>query len=617
MSIFAFNLDKTIKKEWVFVFLFLFYCLAYVYSPYSNVFALASDRVISLIVLFVFGIYWASQASATVPIKFKFQDPWPWVVLLGLLVLVNYRPLMADIPWRGDEDYHILGTISLSHYVFSDIFLASGSIALWIFLLIFWVGRLFPKYRLSQISTVIVLVGVSLIPLMQVMIFHPQSLWGITNFATRYPLIEKWFGLLLALPGLHTEAACYRLLPFLSVIFLSRIIYHELKARTNNIIESLLFALSVVTVPVFYFYSSLLYLELPAIALATVCLFDMRSLILSKGHQLMTRPSWYCLLLSSFLKETMVVFVIIILGVRFVYQVFSMPDLKDKAKAMMLESRILFMGMAPFLIFLFFRAHFCNHESYNGQWRNVLDPANYAVVIQSLYDGLGFILITGIMGFVIGFKKDTLGSMALALLFVGTIFFYMTYKAEYIGFSRWNLFIAPIFIVTSVELLAACSRVVVTIIIVCALVYNVAFSPIHWDGERASHWGSPKSDLAEYVYPYGKAIQLLSQMHTIKRLLVVGAYYPYGGFQFYFDKFNFHPALKYLFFGSFGFDRSTERILFNKTFAHPIDADAVFYHSVNNLSLDSTIVCGGAFKLFKKLCEGDNCIYIFIKNGAI
>ena len=47
-----------------------------------------------------------------------------------------------------------------------------------------------------------------------------------------------------------------------------------------------------------------------------------------------------------------------------------------------------------------------------------------------------------------------------------------------------------------------------------------------------------------------------------------------------------------------------------------LKADAIIYHSVNNINLNSDVLYGGEFRILKKISNGANTLYVLIKNGA-
>jgi hypothetical protein len=490
--------------------------------------------------------------------------------VLGFLIyFINYRPLNADIPWRGDESFHILLTMDL----FSQIKNGSG--------------------------------------------FLIEDL-------LRYPYVQKWLSLLFASPNLYTDIKLLRIIPFVSVLFIAIYLFYKFEEKLKKPILSLLFALSMVTAPLVYFYTSLLYLEMPIVFLMIVCIFDIKSILNLPYKEMLHRPQWYCLLLISFLKETAIIFLILIALLRFIYQIKINIKSSQLGKIIFSEIILYFLLLSPMMIYLFFRNHFSILNPYASQIDNILDINYYLIIIKSLFSQLGILFVTGISGcFYLYAKKQQDILIILSMMFVGIIFFFMI-NSPYIGYSRWNLFILPIIIYSSFIFITSLNKIFRIVVLVFLLASNVFLSPFLVDGTRLPNWGAPQADIAEYCYPYGRAVKFLSDNKSTKYLLLFGQYFPYNGLEFYLNKYNFHPEIiRYDLDRSTRFDADTERLLLKNFFINTLpqkeskkeilQIDTIIYHSVNNINLSTNEIYGNNFKISAKISNPFHSLYVFQK----
>lgn len=639
IGMFIFDSINEIKKERIFLLLFAFWCLAYVYVPYWNSPQTVTFKIASIIFLFAFGLFWAYQASSYVKLHFKPRQKLFPVILGVMIYIVNYRPLKADIPWKGDEDYHINSIIALSKYIGiifryvldllqKNIFFLPLAVILSVMILRSFLCR----HRCSSYKKIAVLFSLSLFPILGIVFSQAHSLESITWHALRYPLIQKWFSLFFVFPEMYEDIALYRLVPFLSVILLAWFLfykfYEELKKKWSSLFLSFTFS----TIPLLYFYSSLLYLEMPIVLLMTICLFDLKSLISLKYNELLTKPSWYCLLLISFLKETVLVFLVIIIGARLIYQVKQSHSLNRRFKIILYELKGCFLVLSPFFIYLVFRLCFLDYRHYGMEFHNLINLSNYAVLINALFDQFGLFLIIGAAGFLTLLRKDKYIFVVITMLLVGTVCFFIA-DGIYIGYSRWSLFLLPILLFTGFNFVLLLKRYYHIGIIVALAVSNMALCPIHIDGVRLPNWGSPRIDLTERIYPYEEAIKWLSSEGNSDHLLVMGHYYPYYGLSFYCNKYKFYPRIEEWKFGPGRLDTHAELYWLNTFFRMYSDIknesipdgdyvhygklllsiDTIIYHSVNNIDLDRNLIYGDTFKIIKKISNAEHSLYILRK----
>ncbi|MFH1772017.1 MAG: hypothetical protein ABH872_04300 [Candidatus Omnitrophota bacterium] len=633
-----FDSNQTIKKEFIFKSLFLFYCFAYIYSPYWNVFSTPAFKVIGLIVLAGFGVFWAKHASSDVNLPYRLHDGLFLSVLAALIYLVNYKPLGADIPWRGDEGYHINSVIVLSKYIalfFDSIIrliieapLPAFIFAFCIALSVIVIGRL----NISSSRKMIGYVYVSLIILVSCIDLNSPFLKLITAKAKRYPLVERWFSLLFTYPYKYGDVALYRGGPFIAVILLGWFLFYKFNYFTKNRLVCLFLAFSFVTIPLVYFYSTFLYLELPIMLLMVICLFDMKSLVKSDYLNLIKRPSWLCLLIVPFLKETVLVFIFALLTARMIYHIkISRREIKQAVKE---EFKVTVLVAAPLIMYIFFRLKFSGYRQYGMNFSNLIDLSNYLIFFKALFVQTGPFMIIGIGGLFSLFKKDRISAVMCVLLFLCSMIFFMG-EDVYIGYSRWNLFLLPVLFVGAYYFITSLPLRFWGLVAASVVAANISLSPIHASGIRFPNWGSPGVDTAEYIYPYDQAIKWLSQRPNVKSMILLGQYHPYYGINYYLTKYDFNPEIEEIPFGKERFNAEKEKQLLGQFFKEYdslkgvefydqsqidrkkriLSADTALYHSVNNIELDPSMQYGGKFKIVKKISNSEHSLYI-LRQGA-
>jgi hypothetical protein len=204
----------------------------------------------------------------------QFTLPHPLGVLLLLLaisLLLNIKPLVSVIPWRGDEDYFISNTLSLAFMLSTEwllILLTS------FFLLVYFAWR---NLRWTIPVGALILLGI---------IFF---MWIINplveikdSILFRYPYVNYWFfaflpklALILRLEPYYE--ILYRVIPFIAsfaLVWISQIYFLPPEKPVD-----LFWGCAVATIPLVYYYSSILYLERAAIVLMTIVCFNIQNLL--------------------------------------------------------------------------------------------------------------------------------------------------------------------------------------------------------------------------------------------------------------------------------------------------------------------------------------------------
>lgn len=627
----AFSCVKTIGKKQVFLILLTFYCLAYVYCPYWNVIEDNLLKVLGFTGLFGFGMFWAFNSSSAVEFNFRLNKRIPLVILILMIYLINYHPLGADIPWRGDEDYHITSVIVISEYAdfllgaLLHLIMNNCHIAILIISFLIIISVYILRSKAGFYLKTLLLSAVSLIPLFLTISAYDKLFEPVVGVALRYPFIERWFSMFFIYPAMYSDISLYRMLPFLSVVFLSWFLFYKFNEKLESLWMSMLLSLAFVTVPLVYFYSNLLYLEMPVVLLMTICVFDLEFLILSPVENLFKKPGWYCLLFISFLKETVFMFLFIIVMARFIYQIIKNKD--AEIRTLIREIKTGFLVLSPLAIYLFFRMFFSHFRPYGMALSNLGMFHNYFSFIKALSVQFGILFFISAGGFIILVRKNKLTAAVISALVLGNSLFFIA-DGVHVGFARWNLFILPVIFFLAYHFISCAHKYFRAGLLLTMFVSNIFLLPIHPDGVHLSNWASSVTDTGECVYPYEQAVKWLSKQKNVKRLLVLGQDYPYHGFTFYFSKYNFTPKLiekpfeskclnqeEELFLLKTFFDKYARLSRFIKIEDHLYvsDIDTILYPTVNNISLNDSLVYGEAFKIVKKISNSQHSLYIFTK----
>jgi len=574
------NRLKRIDRIFSFIFVFGLYSLAFIIPPYWNVASSPQLKLFILVFLLIASAILSFYTASIIKIDCRLRDIPSLLLLTALLYAVNYIPLHGEIPWRGDEYYHIKVILDLWQSIQSN----------------------FSGLNSSEILTT------------------------LSQEALRYPFLQRWIGLLFVFPNFYQDIALYRIVPFLSTILLSWFLTLKIREKVQSKIVSLVFSFLIVTTPLIFFYSSLLYLDMPSVLLMTICVFDIKNIITKEYEKLVTSPVWYFLLLISFLKETNLLFLLLVLVLRSSYLLYKNISLRKRILPTVIqEIKTWILLLSPVLIYLFFR-HFSNYNWHSAKIDKIFDLPNYGIMVFSWLNQLGFFAILSFLGFLFLIKQRKWFILSvLSVLTVPTVWFSITDTIKYInyiGYSRWNLYLLPMFLyLTNAVVKELKTR---SLIFLCFLLFasNIYLLPFHLDGVRLPNWGSPKTDTNEYTYPYEKAILWLAANKPSKSILIFGHYHWYDGFRFYGPKYHFNPKIYQYQFGIERFDARSELSMLenffqdfseNTSFGEFAQVDTLLYHTVNNIPLDQTKIYGNRFKIVKKIENSEHSLYIFAK----
>jgi hypothetical protein len=607
--------------------------VSYIYSPYWLAFEGPILKIAAFSVLLLASGIWAYFSSSDCTWGEISLPIFPLSILTGLIYLINFRPLSADIPWRGDEDVHIVYILNLLKHIHdgiststvlnSSVFLLWGLALIVLFVFIFRTHVKQSAYTIQEKITLCIVGGISFaLPaflLFQSTVSAGQRLDILSlGQVLRYPYVEKWMNIFFLFPNSTGDIRLYRIVPFLSTVLLAWYLFIQFEKKLNTSVLSLLLAFAFISIPLLYFYTSLLYLEMPVVLLLTYCVFNIKDILTPESEVCMRKPVWFALLIMSFLKETVFILLLLLLTARFVTQVRRNTI---SLRVILSEMKLYALVSFPSLLYLFFRKYFSSVPEYGFQPDVLRDWNTYITVGKALVVQFGPLFFAAVAGCIVIIRKRERSTFfALLFLFTGTLTFFVLNSSVFIGYARWHLFVVPIVFYFAYAFFISAGNQVRYLFLCIIVAGNILLSPIGPEGVRISNWGSPNSDTAEYSYPYDEAIRYLKSKYTVSSLLMLGQYYPYYGMQFYGEKYGFHPSIVEHPFDSVRFDADMERTYLSqyldecrKPESETSSVDAILYHSVNNISLDMNATYCGAFTVDKRIRNSTNSLYILMK----
>jgi len=614
------NRVRTISRISVFFLLFILWSFAYLYSPYWHAFGtfgFPNLKYVTFVFLLLFGLLWAFVSARNVKLPKIKIHPFSLFVLITSLYVVNFKQLSADIPWRGDEEFHINRVLDLAAYLS---FFHQFS---WLVILLpatFIIYYFFRKKIVWFIS--IVLSALFLFPSNA---FTTQTDILLLVDILRYPFIQKWVNFFFVIPNYY-DISSYRIVPFLSLVGIASFLFYIFNKQLKSQFLAFLFAFAFSTVPLLLFYSSILYLEMPIVFLILVSICNIQILIKEGADKLKHHYVWYALLLLSFLEESALIFLLLILTLRIIYQMLMQYKARGVLKPLFSEGKLSMLILGPIVTYMLFRIIFLSYywSSFSFYINNIFSVDNYIETMRSLIFQTGALPIIAVLGLIILSKKNIFVTRAIVLVFAGILVFFLIYlhrsyvgphgETLLVGYSRYpNLYLLPLIFFAAtvfVSYIARRGSVYAVVLLIVIFAFNIILFPFKSDGARLPNWGSENLDTAEYTYPYDDAIRYLSGEKT-DTLLLLGQYSPYWGLRYYLEKYNYHPKIHEYPFGSVRFDEKKERQMFNSFFKNPpISADTILYHSVNNIDLDTNIVYGKRFKIVKRVQNSLHSLYI-------
>ncbi len=521
------NKKLIISKPLVQIALFLIFCLAYLISPYWIL--LPGTVVAGTAAVFTLAVamFWSRYAAADLSIATEPSEFWFFILIFLAALLWYWNALHVDLAWRGDEDDHLSYVLSLlqkSRLVINKLsgigflFAIGITSALMIFL---WVKRRTWFYGFISVAMIAVIA----------LAFIAND-YVEFDYLLRYPYINRWIHsipvIILNAAGMEANESLYRIIPFVSTVLLAFLAFHYLR---DSWLLALLVSYFVMTIPIIDYYATVLYLEMPVVLLLTVALLGGGELLQAKFDELKMSLSWYALLLAGFFKETVLPVLLVLLGLRGLYQLRYRSG-KSILSTVWQELVIGFLVLLPLATYLTYRMLLSDHRSYSANPAHLLDPEMWQITFQATLDQMLMPAVLAISGMAVLFIQGRLAFLLLLLLsWLSSLVFFALDNPAYWGYSRFNLFLLPPLLAASLifirHLLDTGNKNTLYGIVAIAIAVNLVQRPMNLSGVRMAEWGVYKEKTAEYYYPYRNALRWLHNNVPDKKTLIAGAYYPY------------------------------------------------------------------------------------------
>ncbi|HSG45755.1 MAG TPA: hypothetical protein VLA72_21640 [Anaerolineales bacterium] len=531
----------TLSRSFMVALSTVIFILGFIITPYWLTPQSITKSSLFLSLTIAIGIAWVYLSINSLEIQFNSKGIFGGgLIILGVIAL-NYRPLNSVIPFKGDEGFHIDRTLGLINTI--PIVWISGVILLLLFLLYIAIH----KSRLAIFIGILAITGLILLLLNRnpfgELINHPL-------FFLRYPFINYWlFALVPKLVSLFAspyQEILFRIVPILSMSFL--VLGFQKRTLNSDVLLSTALALSAATIPIVFYYSSILYIEPLVILLMTIICLDIKNLTNQNGTELLKNSNWYALVLIGFIKETAIPFLICFLACRWIIQLQKRFEIehawKSLASFLVVELKIIFSVLAPVFLYLYFRNDLTSTRNYFPHLPNLFDPTLYTFIWRSLAEQFGLYILFFLAGCILLIiKREYLLLLCYLSIIVITLAFFIMDDKAFIGYSRFNLYILPpILAVTSffIDWVFLQKRTIGILLIISALFVNLLISPVNFDGTKKAYWGNYMIDTSEHYYPYQDAFIWLMNNYKNERVLFTGLDFQYS-FQFYWNKLGWKP----------------------------------------------------------------------------
>ena len=517
----------------VFGLLFAVFDLAFILSPYWQA-APHFWQVVMFLGILPLGLGWAALAAGDVEIRVSKRSLWLLACSILMLAYLSRLALMQSIAFRGDEDWHLARSIQLLEFFVSKYRLAGLGL---LFLELAFLGLVRLARNLSWrriVAACLILAGIQAAILAAVN--GPHGVVQNWDRLARYPFVETWLTVVPALaaslafkmtPPFHSSycEAVWRIVPFLSAALLAWLVGAKIPARRPFV--RLLTVLAVGTVPLVFYYDSILYLEMPAVLLMSVVCFDAADLLGASSEDLRRRPAWYALLAIGFCKETVLPFLLAFALCRIALRLRKWEGFR-RLEA---ELAAVFLPIALFMLFHWM----VRTRSFAADWGQLWVWRNYRLLGRSYIEQFGPLGLLSALGIgVMLARRNYSALLFFSATFFGDALLHLLDEPSFRGYSRFNLFLLPMLLVTAwqaIESLAGLFSPMAWMALGLVIFGNLFFfCPIHPDGSRVALWGDDYGgfDTTDHTYPYREAIRWINDKNPPPKVLFAGKRYEYG-----------------------------------------------------------------------------------------
>jgi hypothetical protein len=522
----------------VLAILFFLFATEYLFTPYWKLATSLWQQILLATLTGAAGLAWAFLSSGSLELRPRAKGFLWFLAALAIVGAINAPALFADLTWRGDEDHHFQSTLMLAdillHY-WPRILILLAPLAL---------AAAFQRKGRATGKSVWQVAGLSAAAAAAVVI---AGLWAEPPFRLylvgHYPLATNWLAAQfvavskIVAPGSTPPEAAFRIVPLLSAVLLAWVCAR--KATDLSVPARLLYILAVGSIPVILYYSSILYLEMPAILLMTVVCLEAKGLLTAEPADLSHMPAWYALVLCGFIKDSIPPLLGAVFLARACFRLFPRASRGPLLRGIVREAGVAACIALPYLTFWFYRTFYSHPDrvySPNPAW--LVDLRAWGTILWALLEQFGpAAVLFPLVLFLAPGSRRTPKRVLLALAFscwaAAHIMDRCTSKTNVsngTGFSRYMLLFAPMLIAglhEAVRYAAARKAWVAAAGLALVVGVNFAITPMHLDGARRPGWGEYRYYFAEHSYPYRSALAYVTSHYPTEETLITGLDYRY------------------------------------------------------------------------------------------
>ncbi len=447
-----------------------------------------------------------------------------------LLVGFHWAPWGADIPYAGDEHYHMgsalvfgaLGRLILDQAIWP--ILGFGLAAAWVGTAI----RRGKRVRTEGWAIVgLVLLGIAAFAAYPAPQDQPEDL---SIRAIRYPALQPWLSAIFAsasaetwLRDLAPSFALLRLLPMIGLFWLGWCLLRASSERGLSWSVQVALVAGLLSGPLFLYYGSVLYLEIPMLPLMSWVLLKSRRWILGNADQVSSRSFTLALITLSFLKDTGIIAALLFCTARWVCQAWywgrSVRRRGGGFSWFPAEIRLAVVVLGPGILYLLLRA-IQNPRPYRLHWQNLLQGELYGRSAVELGMQLGWVLVPALWGLWVSCRSRGWPLAWTAAVVSGGIWlFHFLDDPQWIGYSRFHLMLLPSVVILAWKALAGCSATGRKWVPLTGagmlLLSNLLMSPVERSGARVPWRCSP-----ERWYPYSVSLEQVGKLDPQARVVL-------------------------------------------------------------------------------------------------
>jgi len=503
------------------------FSLAYVASPYWLPPPYAWMRGLMLAGSVGVGVLWAGAAAGEVAIARGRFDFWALAAAVVIVGGLNALPLTNEVPWKGDEDHHLVTTLGLVRNLAGwPAIVVIGAIC----------GAVCLARKAAGRGGAVVLIGVGFALMMA------AGAWMIGTVPanlTRYPYINYW---VMAAPALIASVvvrvgppfegiwceALYRVVPFGAAVLLAWLV--AVRFGRGSLLVRVLLIAAVSTMPVVYYYTSLLYLEMLAVLLMTVVCMGAERLLTADARELRGEPAWVALILIGFIKETAAPFLIAFVVVRWVVVLIGVRARFPNGRRVWDELIVDFAVLAPLAIWLGYRHLYPATRAMGFHVAQIIEPRLVGSFLRACAGQMGLMLVLSAAGLVFLLRRRAWAVAAFVVTACGGYAaMHLVDEREFVGYSRFTLMFVPMGLMCAgVAVEAISRRGAAAGVLVVVVAVNLWMSPMHLDGSRRAGWGDSARGNVEHSYPYREAMDWLARNARGRRVLAGGMGHAYA-----------------------------------------------------------------------------------------